>query len=100
MIVIAYTSGRALRTWQERMALLETLGFIRSQTIANQKYRYVLMVDPATAVATLQKRGMIDETWRATYDARRIATKETASADETKKKAGKVVRMPAAEKAK
>jgi len=95
-----YTSGRALRTWQERMALLETLGFIKSQTIANQKYRYVLMIDPPAALAALHKKGFIDETWRATYDARRIATKETAPAEETEKRPSKVVRMPATEKAK
>jgi hypothetical protein len=90
-----YTSGRALRTWQERMALLENLGFIKSQPIANQKYRYVLMVDPASAVAALHKRGLIDESWLATYDARRIATKEAAAPAKAS-----IILMPIAEKAK
>lgn len=97
-----YSGGRALRTWQERMLLLERLGFIKSQEIANQRHRYVLMVHPAAVVVALAKKGLVEDDWLATYDARRIATKET-SATKTPEKtgAGKVVRMlPAAGKAK
>jgi hypothetical protein len=71
-----YTRTRALRTWQERMALLERLGFIKSQEIANQKYRYVLLLDPAVVVEALDKDGRVDKAWKATYDARRLQTGE------------------------
>ena len=91
-----YTGGRALRTWQERMALLKKLGFIRCQKIANQKYRYVLMVEPSEVIETLAKKGLVDQSWRATYDGRRIVTKEAEPAKTAKKKLVKVVPMPGA----
>ena len=95
-----YTGGRALRTWQERMALLQKHGFIRCQEAANQKHRYVLMLEPSEVIKALAKKGLIDDDWHATYDARRIATKEAAPA-KAEKKTSKVVPMPGvAEKAK
>jgi hypothetical protein len=36
-----YTGTRAIRTWCERMQLLERLGFIRSKQVGNQRYRLV-----------------------------------------------------------
>ena len=83
-----YTGGRALRTWQERMALLKKLGFIRCQKIANQNHRYVLMVEPSEVIKTLAKKGLVDQDWHATYDVRRFVTKE---AEPAKKKAAKVL---------
>src|SRR4051812_36323477 len=41
-----YSGSRAVRTWQERMKILENLGFIKSKKIGNQQYRYVLLVHP------------------------------------------------------
>jgi hypothetical protein len=91
-----YTGNRALRTWQERMRLLESLGFIKAQKIGNEPYRYVLMIDPVVAVEALAKKGRVDAAWRATYDARRIATKEAAPVEAAGTKGGeKVVRMTA-----
>ena len=91
-----YTGNRALRTWRERMRLLESLGFIKAQKIGNEPYRYVLMIDPVVAVEALAKKGRVDAAWRATYDARRIATKEAAPVEAAGTKGGeKVVRMTA-----
>lgn len=57
------------------------------------------MVDPATTVAALVKKGRVDAAWMATYDARRIATKEMSEVDaEEAKPAEKVVRIAAAKK--
>lgn len=96
-----YTGNRALRTWQERMRLLESLGLIKAQKIGNESYRYVLLIDPAVAIEALAKKGRVDAAWRATYDARRIATKESSAPAAPEKKSGeKVVRMAAAGKAK
>jgi hypothetical protein len=89
-----YVGNRALRTWQERMKLLEKLGFIRTQKVGNEPYRYVLMVDPATVIASLVKKKQVDAGWCATYDARRIATKEAAPAEPQDTATEKVVRMP------
>jgi hypothetical protein len=73
-----YTGARALRTWHERMALLERHGFIKSQKVANQKYRYVLLLDPAVVIDALAKQGRVEAELRATYDARRVQTGEQA----------------------
>jgi hypothetical protein len=40
-----YTGTRAIRTWLERMQLLEQLGFIKSKHVGNQRYKLVLLVD-------------------------------------------------------
>src|SRR6185369_8648973 len=45
-----YTGTRAVRTWQERMKLLEELGFIKTKSIGNQTYKYVLLVHPTAVV--------------------------------------------------
>lgn len=39
--------------------------------IANQRYRYVLLIDPAVAIAGL-KKGDVDREWLDTYDMRRL----------------------------
>ena len=95
-----YTGGRALRTWQERMALLQKHGFIKFEEAANQKHRYVLLVEPSEVIKVLVKKDLVDKQWHTTYDTRRIATKE-ATPEKAEKKVQKVVRMPGtAEKAK
>lgn len=71
-----YTGSRALRTWHERMRLLEKLGFIKSKKIGNESYRYVALLDPVVAVASLVKAGKVDASWKDAYDLRRIETRE------------------------
>jgi hypothetical protein len=95
-----YVGNRALRTWQERMRLLVSLGFIKAQKSGNEPYRYVLMVDPAVVIAGLVKRKLVDPGWAATYDARRIATKEAPPAEPQETPAEKVVQMPGTAKTK
>jgi hypothetical protein len=77
---LAYESGysgtRALRTWQERMRLLEKLGFIETKQSGNQKYRYVLIVHPAIPIERLHAEGKVNDAWWNAYTARRIDTKE------------------------
>jgi hypothetical protein len=76
----AYASGyigsRANRTWQERMQLLERLGFIRSKHVGNQRYKLVLVVDPFVAVAELRKQGRVPDPWWEAYLLRLMETKE------------------------
>jgi hypothetical protein len=77
---MAYSAGydttRAVRTWRERMGLLEELGFIKSKAASGQKYRYVLLVEPAHAVKALRQKRLVDEQWHATYQALRLHTRE------------------------
>ncbi len=76
----AYASGyigsRANRTWQERMQLLEHLGFIKSRQVGNQRYKLVLVVDPLVAVAELRKHGRVPDSWWEAYRLRLLETKE------------------------
>jgi hypothetical protein len=77
----AYASGydgqRGIRSWQERMRLLEKLGFIKTKKIGNQLFRYVLLVHPTAAIHHLRDEKKISDHWWNTYRARQIETKET-----------------------
>lgn len=71
-----YTGSRAIRSWQERMQILEKSGFIKTSAIGNQKYKYVLLVHPTVAMQKLQKEKKIpDNLWKA-FRARQIEVKE------------------------
>jgi hypothetical protein len=76
----SYTAGyagpRGTRTWQERMKMLEQLGFIKSSASGNQQYRYVVLVHPSVAVQRLRDAGQIDDIWWGTYRQRQIENKE------------------------
>jgi hypothetical protein len=85
-----YLGTRGVRSWQERMNLLEKLGFIRTKKIGNQKYRYVLIVHPATAVERLRDQKLVDSAWRDAYRARQLETKEE-SYEERRKRLKKVI---------
>jgi hypothetical protein len=94
-----YIGGRSVRTWQERMRILEHSGFIRTKQVGNQRYKYVLLVHPTAAVQRLRDAGRVPDEWWNAYRARQTETGE-ASHDERQqaKGGGKVVtiRPPAA----
>jgi hypothetical protein len=71
-----YTGSRAIRTWHERMQLLEKLGFIKTKHVGNQRYKLVLLTDPLTAVASLYLRGTVSEAWWEAYTMRLLETRE------------------------
>jgi hypothetical protein len=71
-----YTGSRSIRTWSERMQLLEKLGFIKSKHIGNQRYKLVLLVDPVVAVANLRRQGSVSSQWLEVYLLRLMETKE------------------------
>jgi hypothetical protein len=71
-----YTGNRAIRTWHERMRLLEALGLIKSKQVGNQKYRLVLLVDPLIAITQLHKKGKVAAEWWEAYTLRLMETKE------------------------
>lgn len=76
----AYASGyegqRALRTWQERMAILELHGFIKKKQVGNQQYKYVALVHPTVAVQKLYEKKQVPEIWWGAYCSRKAETKE------------------------
>jgi hypothetical protein len=76
-----YTGSRAVRTWHERMTLLEELGFIKSKHVGNQRYKLVLVVDPVHAVAELRKQDRVPDSW---WEAYLLRLRETKEADEVR----------------
>jgi hypothetical protein len=56
-----YEGPRAVRTWQERMKILEDKGFIKTVEVGNQRFKYVAIVHPTKAVQRLREKKMIPE---------------------------------------
>jgi len=82
-----YTGTRAIRTWHERMQILQQLGFIKSKHVGNQRYKLVLLVDPLVAIANLRKQKNVPESWWEAYSLRLMETKE-ADAERLERIAG------------
>jgi hypothetical protein len=74
----AYAAGyhgpRGIRTWQERMKVLEQLGFVLSKHIGNQHYKYVLLLHPTMVIQKLYEAKKIPQQWYDTFRARQIET--------------------------
>ncbi len=91
-----YSGTRAVRTWQERMKILEKNGFIKTKKVGNRQYALVLLVHPTRAVQQLrekkQDKAEVAEAWWAAYVQRKLETKEKTFAQrEMKKDQQKVV---------
>jgi hypothetical protein len=76
-----YSGTRAVRTWRERMKVLEDTGFIKSRMVSNQSYKYVLLVHPTIVVKQLRDNGKVSDHWWDTYRARQMETKEATYED-------------------
>jgi len=89
-----YRGTRGVRTWRERMRILEKNCIIKTKQIGNQRYKYVLLVHPTTVVEQLRQAGKVDNTWLDTYRDRQLETKElTLNARRKARVAPKVVAM-------
>ncbi len=73
-----YPGARGIRTWQERMKLLEKLGFIKTVKGGNQTYKSVMLVHPTIVVKKLYDEGKLERTWWNTYRQMQIETKESS----------------------
>jgi hypothetical protein len=71
-----YSGARGIRTWQERMKILEELGFIKSKGSGNLQYKYVLLVHPTIAVQRLHEKTLVPQKWWETYRPRQIEATE------------------------
>lgn len=79
-----YVGNRAVRTWQERMAILEANGFIHSVQVGNERYKYVAIVHPTTAVQRLYEKKKIPSYWWSAYLANKRMSKEPTFEHRTK----------------
>lgn len=57
---------RAIRSWQERIKKLEDLGLIKTYKVAN-RYKYIALIHPTTAVQQLKERGTLPPHWWSAY---------------------------------
>jgi len=89
-----YSGSRAVRTWQERMRILEKLGFIKVKQVQNRTYGCVLLVHPAAVIEALVESGKINKTWLDTYAIRQIETKETTLEQRRKSREGTAKVIP------
>jgi len=62
-----YRGARGVRTWHERMAILEKAGFIRTKSGNGRTYDLVFIVHPAVAVRRLKDQDLISEQLLNTY---------------------------------
>lgn len=97
-----YLGSRGVRTWQERMRLLEKMGFIKVKPAGNRTYGYVLLVHPANIVEKLNVQGKLPANWMDQYTIRQIETKERTLAErkQAREAAAKVVHLKDSQAAK
>ena len=94
-----YEGRRAVRTWQERMRILEENGFIRTAEVGNQRYKvYVAIIHPTTASGATSPRRQekVPVRWWNAYVARKLETREATHEQREKKRESvrKVVSLP------
>jgi hypothetical protein len=77
-----YDGERGVRSWRERMRLLEEIGVIKIRRMGAKRFAYVLLVHPNVFVAALRDADKVDEQWSESYRHRRLETGELAF-DET-----------------
>jgi hypothetical protein len=89
-----YEGSRAVRTWQERMRILEDNGFILTKKVGN-RFKFVAIVHPTTAVQRLRDSKKIPDNWWNAYIDRKAETREPTHEQRQKeqKNAQKVVQM-------
>jgi hypothetical protein len=97
-----YQGSRAIRTWRERMLLLEKHHFIVTKQIGNDRFGYVALTHPSTAVHRLHGEKRVPEIWMTAYLHRKMETKEPTHEKrmEKLKAARNVVPIAAAKNAK
>jgi hypothetical protein len=76
-----FTGARAVRSWKERIAALEKIGFIKTQGLGAQKLKYVLLMHPVNVVERLRSAGELDGDWWETYRARQFEVREPTYED-------------------
>jgi hypothetical protein len=89
-----YTSARAVRTWKERMASLEKLGFIKIHRDALRHFKQVALVHPTVAIERLNDSGLVLPEWWDAYKSRQREAKEPTYKELVKGRSPKVVAMP------
>lgn len=77
-----YTGERGVRSWRERMKVLEGAGLIMVKRVAGKHFAYVLLVHPSVFVPALRTAGKVDAEWDEAYINRQLETGEVAPPDD------------------
>ena len=56
-----YEGQRAIRSWRERVEILENLGFVKTYKASHGAYRLVLILEPHAVIEGLHKKGLLKE---------------------------------------
>jgi hypothetical protein len=69
---MAFASGftapnRNVRTWKERIDVLQKLGFIYVMPVGSKKHGYILLPDPHKVIKKLQVEGRVSASWWGAY---------------------------------
>ena len=92
-----YEGTRALRTWRERIYLLEKAGFIKIAPIGGRQVGAILLVHPQDVLDKLRADGRIKDNWWNAYVVRKTKTGDNAQPAVIDEKP-KIVRLKAARK--
>jgi len=69
-----YDGPRGVRTWRERMTILQDNGFIRRKSVGGRTW--VLLVHPSKVIEDLRGRNLVPEKWWEVYCDRQAETGE------------------------
>jgi hypothetical protein len=72
-----YDGERGVRSWRERIKVLEQAGIIRVRQLGSKRIAYVLLVHPAVYVKQLRDSGKVDDGWWDAYRHRQMETGES-----------------------
>ena len=69
---MAFASGftapnRNVRTWKERIDVLQKLGFIQVMPVGSKKHGYIFLPDPHKVIKKLKDEGRVSPSWWGAY---------------------------------
>lgn len=73
-----YDGERGVRSWRERMRVLEDAGVIKIKRLAAKRFAYVLLVHPNVYIPKLIAAGVVNDDWITSYRHRQLETGEVA----------------------
>src|SRR5688572_8113319 len=74
-----YTSARGVRTWRERMKILEKMGFIQCRAQGANQFRYLLLSPVVDVIEKLDSKRLLPPGWKDAYYARGLESGERES---------------------
>jgi hypothetical protein len=64
------TPGRNVRSWRERIDMLQELGFVSVQPNGSRRYGYILLFHPHRVVCALRSENKVSDAWWGAFSKR------------------------------